>query len=101
MPTTRVELGAAATSNRIAHHRAVVEAILDEGRSVSINWRDAVTMRSNMTYEALEDVLGMLDFDKSRYVTRLTLRRGRPARGGAARERREGSRGETMGRRRC
>ena len=47
--------------------------MLDQSRSAQINWRDAVNTRSNLTYENLEDILYMLDFDSSRYATRRVL----------------------------
>ncbi|MCE2515342.1 MAG: hypothetical protein J4F37_10090 [Acidobacteria bacterium] len=69
----RAELSAAVASHRIAEHRAVVDAVLDEDRRTSIRWKDAITPRSNLTYEALEEILQVLDFDRSRYATRRAL----------------------------
>ena len=69
----RAELSAAVTSHRIAEHRAVVDAVLDEDRRTSIRWKDAITPRSNLTYEALEEILQVLDFDRSRYATKRAL----------------------------
>ena len=40
---------------------------------MSINWKEAVTTRANLTYETLEDILQLLDFDKSRYAMRRVL----------------------------
>ena len=70
----RAELAAAVASHGITEHRAVVDAVLDEDRRTSIRWRDAVALRSNLTYEALEEILHVLDFDKSRYATRRVRR---------------------------
>ena len=69
----RAELSAAAASHRVAGHRAVVDAVLDADRRVSIRWQDAITPRSNLTFEALEEILQALDFDSSRYATRRAL----------------------------
>ena len=69
----KAELAAAAASRRMSDHVAIVGAVLDEARSTSINWRDAIPPRGNLTYEALEEILQTLDFDKSRYARRRVL----------------------------
>ena len=69
----RADLAKAAQSRRITDHGAVVDAVLDQSRSARINWKDAVNTRSNLTYENLEDILYMLDFDSSRYATKRAL----------------------------
>ena len=51
----------------------MVDAVLSESRLARINWKNAVNTRSNLTYEALEDILYMLDFDASRYATKRVL----------------------------
>ena len=68
----RAELAAAAASHRMKDHRGIVEAVLDETRSTSINWKEAIP-RGSLTYEALEEILHTLDFDKSRYAIRRVL----------------------------
>lgn len=69
----RAELVKASQSRRVADHGAMVQAVLDESRAAQIRWRDAVSTRSNLTYETLEDILYMLDFDASRYATKRAL----------------------------